>query len=52
MKMMRSEPQPLSTTARGGKIMQRRTRQKDITLSLINGEQVRKNLVFLTKIFA
>ena len=35
MKTMRNEPQPLSTTARGGKRMQRRTRQRDMMIKSV-----------------
>ncbi len=49
IKTIRNDPQPLSTTASGGKIMQSKTRQKDIRISVLwinNTAKLQFHIVF------
>ena len=43
-----NDPQPLSTMAKGGKIIQRRTRQMDITIDFKVFANLIENLKFQT----
>ncbi len=45
---MINDPQPLSTMAKGGKIIQRRTRQMDITIDFKVFANLIENLKFQT----